>query len=100
MGWLIKYMTEERKSWGHHGGETGHIIMKCDGEASVVAVREAVAKHLGGTVVPEQPPRSESQSNGAVENACRTVKDFTRVLKAQIEDKAHMKLDSGSVVAQ
>ena len=32
MEWLVKDMSEEMKSWGHQGGDGGHIILKSDGE--------------------------------------------------------------------
>ena len=64
MEWLVKDMSEEMKSWGHQGGDGGHIILKSDGERSIVALRTALAKFHGGKVVPEDPPRGESQSNG------------------------------------
>ena len=32
MDWLIKDMAEELRAWGHAGGESGHIILKSDGE--------------------------------------------------------------------
>ena len=61
MEWLVKDMSEDMKSWGHEGGDGGHIILKGDGERSIVAVRTALAKFHGGKVVPEDPPRGESQ---------------------------------------
>ena len=36
--WLIKDMSEELKTWGHAGGQTGHIILKSDGESSIVTI--------------------------------------------------------------
>ena len=76
MDWLIKDMAEELRSWGHAGGESGHIILKSDGERAIVAVREALARYHGGKVVQEPPPKGESQSNGAVESAGETVREF------------------------
>lgn len=86
--WLIKDMAEELKSRGRSGDEGGHIIVKKDGDKSIVAVRDASAKVHGGKVVQESPPRGESQSNGTVEQAGRTVREFARVLKELMEDKA------------
>ena len=66
MDWLIRDMSDELKSWGHGGGDAGHIILKLksDGEPAIVAVREALARYHGGKVVPECPPRGESQTHG------------------------------------
>ena len=76
MEWLVKDMSEEMKSWGHQGGDGGHIILKSDGERSIVALRTALAKFHGGKVVPEDPPRGEIQSNGTVEEAGKTVREL------------------------
>lgn len=48
MDWLIKDMSDELKAWGHPGGDVGHIIIKSDGERSILAVCEALAKYHGG----------------------------------------------------
>lgn len=98
MDWLIKDLSEELRVWGHPGGEGGHIILKSDGERSIVAVREALAKYHGGKVVPESPPRGESQSNGVVEEAGKTIREFVRVLKDQVEEKASIKLECAEVL--
>ena len=44
---------------GAHGGSGGNIIVKTDGEASIVALREALAKYHGGVVTPETPPPTQ-----------------------------------------
>ena len=53
-----------------------------------------MAKYHGGRVVPENPPRGESQSNGAVEETGKTVREYTRVLREQIEYQANIKMES------
>ena len=83
MLWLVKDICEELESWGHRGGSGGKIILKTDGEAAIKKLAETVAKQLGGEVIPEQPAKGESQSNGAVEEAGKTVREFTRVLRMQ-----------------
>ena len=50
------------------------LILKGDGEISMVAVKEALGKFHGGRIIPEESPKSESQSNGAVEEAGKTVR--------------------------
>ena len=93
MDWLVKDMSAELKSWGHGGGTNGSIILKSDNEKAIVAVRDAVAKFHGGRVIPEGPAKGESQSNGRAEEAGKTVRGFTRVLKDQIEEKAGMTIE-------
>ena len=98
LDWLIRDLSEELKAWGHAGGEAGHIIVKTDGERAIVAVRDALAKYHGGRVILEAPPRGESQSNGTVEEAGKTIREYTRVLKEQIEHKANLKLACTDVI--
>ena len=38
MEWLIKDLHEELKAWGHPGGGDNKVIMKSDGERSIVAM--------------------------------------------------------------
>ena len=91
---------EELKSWGHPGGDQGSITLKSDGEPAIVAVRESLAKLHGGMVTPEQPPRGEHQSNGAIEEAGRTTRDMLRVLKLQLEARIKQPLDVDSPIIQ
>ena len=100
LDWLIKDIAEELQAWGHSGGEAGHIILKSDGERSITAVREAVAKYHGGKVVPESPPRGESQSNSPVEEAGKTVREFVRVLKEQVEFNTGVQLQCAEAFTQ
>ena len=72
--------------------------MKSDGEPAIVAVRDAVARAHGGKVVLEKPPKGESQSNGVIEEAGKTVREFTRVLKEHLEDKLQLKMKPESVI--
>ena len=37
LDWLVRDMSEELKSWGHPGGEKGHLILKTDGEPAIIA---------------------------------------------------------------
>ena len=74
MSWLIADLREELKSWGHHGGDGSHLIFKSDGENAVASVRDALAKRQGGRVVIDKPAKGESSSNGAVEEAGKTVR--------------------------
>ena len=94
MDWLVKDIAEELRAWGHAGGEGGHIILKSDSEPAIAALRNAIAKYHGGKVVQEHPPRGESQSNGAVENAGKTVREYARVLREQIEYHTKVGMES------
>ena len=88
MDWLLNDMNEKLKSWGHHGGERGHLIFKkSDGESAVTAVRDALAKQQGGRIVIDRLPKGESQSNGAVEEAGKTVREFVNLMRDVVEAK-------------
>ena len=100
MEWLVRDVSEELKSWGHAGGTGGHIILKCDGEKAMTAFRDAVARFHGGVVVPESPAKGESQSNGSVEGSGRIVREFVRVFKIQLEEKAGADIASTDVILQ
>ena len=54
--WIVSDILEELKSWGHQGGEKGHVILKSDGERAIGAVLDEVARKLGGKVVMEKTP--------------------------------------------
>ena len=47
MSWLIQDLSDELKSWGHTGGPHSKLILKCDGERSIRAVRDALGKFHG-----------------------------------------------------
>ena len=98
MDWFVKDVSAEMKAWGHSGGEGSTLILKSDGEAAIIAVREKIGKYHGGRVIPEDPAKGESPSNGRVEEAGKTVREFTRVLKDQIEEKAQMEIHTSDVI--
>ncbi|MDA8584151.1 hypothetical protein N9L68_07940 [bacterium] len=87
MEWLVRDLHEELKSWGYPGGGGNALILKSDGEAAIMAVREALGARHGGIIVPELPPKGEHQSNGAVEEASKSVREMAKVLKDQLEFK-------------
>ena len=100
MEWLIKDMSEELKSWGYPGGEHGELVLRSDGEHSIKAVRDALGKYHGGKITPEQPPPGESQSNGRVEEAGKTLRSFVRVFKDVIEEGIGQKIPTDAVILQ
>ena len=99
MDWLIRDISLELKSWAHQGGSGNRMIMKADGERSLKALRDAVARYHGGIIVPEVSARGESQSNGVAEQAAQVVAEFVRVLKEQIEVKTKMKLSPEDTIS-
>ena len=46
--WFVDDMCAQIRAWGHAGGAGGEVIVKCDGEPALLAVKGAVLKHHGG----------------------------------------------------
>ena len=90
----------EHKSWGHTGCAGGHVVLKRDNENPVKAFKDAVGTLLGGRVIPENPPKGESQSNGRIEEAGKTIRGFVRVMKDQVETEAAVKLEGRDNIVQ
>ena len=88
--WLVKDVAAELRAWGHQGGVGGTVIMKCDGGRSIVRI--AIDKFHGGQVIPEGPVERESQPNGRVEEAGKTVRGPTIVFNEQTGETAKIKL--------
>ena len=59
MDWLIEDISMTLKSWGHRGGPDSELIVKSDGEPSIINLREAFMRYHGGTVIPEIPATCE-----------------------------------------
>ena len=74
------------------------MILKSDGEPAIRAVREKLATYHGGKITPEQPPTGESQSNGKVEEAGKTVRSMAKVFKDMIEERIGGELASDSKI--
>ena len=51
---------------------------KSDGELAIVALREAVQTSRQSDTILEMPPKGDSQSNGAAENAVREAEGMIR----------------------
>ena len=90
--WTLKDMIEELKTWGHHGGVQGKIILKTDGEAAIMALRDQLAKMLGTQAIVETSAREQHESNGTAEESVRAVRGMVITLKSQIEEHTGLKL--------
>ena len=100
MEWLIVDMNEELKSWGYTGGSYEELIFKSDGERSIKAVRDALGKFHGGKITPEQPPPGESQENGRVEEAGKTLRGYLKVFKDMLEERSGKQIPTDAVLLQ
>ena len=100
MDWLIKDMSEELKSWGHSGGSDCKIILKSDNEPAITALKEKLGKYHGDIVIPEGPPVGDSQANGRVEEAGKTIREYAKVYKDKIEFEIKETTPSEAVIMQ
>ena len=46
--WIVADVVAELKARGYKGGDGGHLSMKSDGESSINALIEAIARRMGG----------------------------------------------------
>ena len=65
-----------------------------------MALQEKLGKYHGGVTVPEGPPVGESQANGRVEEAGKTIREFAKVYKDKIEFEINEVLPSEATVVQ
>ena len=72
------------------------VVLKCDNEPAIVAVlREALkAIRIDGVdqAMEEHPPPYDSQANGKVEAAVKSVRGMTRTLQVALEDQLQSKI--------
>ena len=72
------------------------MILKSDGEPSIVALKEAVKAERPERIVLEESPVSESKSNGAVENAVQQVHGQVRTIKDALESRLGKRIEEES----
>ena len=68
---------------GHYGG----LELQTDGEPALVELMENVAAQRDTPTVMRRSPVGDSQSNGRVERAVRSVEELARVLKLDLEQR-------------
>ena len=54
------------------------MLFKLDGELAVKVVRDRSARQQGGKLIVDSSASEESQSNGTIEEAGKTVRDLPR----------------------
>ena len=73
--------------------------MKCDKESSARQVQNEIMERRKGLVtVPENAPKGDSASNGAIEKVVQEVEGYLRTLKAELESKVGQVIPSTSVI--
>jgi len=63
------------------------VVLKWDGERSIMALKEAAAREAAIESVPEESPPGDHQANVLAENAIREVKRQIRALRSALEEK-------------
>ena len=80
--YAVKRIAKDMKLLGYH-----KFIMKSDGEPAIVRLKEAVKGEMEQTIVLEESPVGDSQSNGIAERAIKTVQGMIRTLKSALEKR-------------
>ncbi len=75
-------------------GYRGRVLIRCDGEPALTALRNAIVKALPDGATPIVTPVGESQSNGGIEGAVRVVKGLLRVHLMALETKIDARFPS------
>ena len=76
----------------------GRAILKSDGEPSIVALQEAVENVRMSDTILENPPKGDSQCNGAAENAVRETEGMIRTWKVFVQDKLNIVIENKHVL--
>ena len=83
--------------------QLGHakLILKSDQEPAILDLRDTIiarCKEKKISIIPENSPTGESQSNGVIERAIQDVEGMIRTLKDQLECSYNLHLESGHPV--
>ena len=79
--YAVKFAAAFLKNLGYR-----KVVLKSDGEHSIMALKEAAAREAAIESVPEESLPGGHRANGLVENAIREVKRQIRVLRSALEE--------------
>jgi hypothetical protein len=79
-------------------GYRGRVLIRCDGEPALVALRNAITAGLPDGATPIVTPVGESASNGGIEGAVKIFKGILRVHLAALERKIGARFPSNHPV--
>ena len=91
--YAVKQTASDIAALGHP-----ELIMKSDGEHSVVALKQAVKAERPERIVLEESPVAESKSNGAIENTIQLVQGQIRTIKDGRESRIGERIGEDSVL--
>ena len=89
--YAVKNLSADIKLLGHP-----ELVLKSDGEPSIVALKEAVKMERPERIVLESSPVKESKSNGAAENAIQQVQGQFRAIKDGLESRIGVRIAGDS----
>ena len=87
--WLVDKLTEDIDSWGRT-----EIILKSDGEPSIVSLVDKIREKRFHQTIPEAPPAYSPQSNGVAERAVQEISGQLRCMKLALESRLKMVVES------
>ena len=80
--WTAQQVVRDLERLGHHG----RLVIRCDQEAALRSSVSEVARMRGDPVaISENSAVGDSQGNGFIERALRTVEEMVRTLKLDLE---------------
>ena len=91
--YAVQSVSNELTYLGHK-----ELILKSDGEHSILALKEAIRAERGERIMMEKSPVVESKSNGVAENAVQQVQGQVRTIKHALEARIQAKLPEGSCI--
>ena len=94
------YPTAQAVTDIEHLGHSS-LVLKSDQEPAILDLRSDIiarCKEKGISVIPENSPIGESQSNGVIERAIQDIEGMIRTLKDQLECSYKLHLESSHPV--
>merc|ERR1712086_383455 len=80
--WVAQRLVNDMAEWG-----CTNVVLKTDGEPSIVALQKAIAAARQHETIPVHPPAYSPQSNGAAERAVQELSSQLRSLKLSLASR-------------
>ena len=93
--WAMDRVIDDIETFGHND-----VILKTDGEPSMLQVQRHVKAKRAGTTIPMNPPAYNPQSNGAAERAVQEVTCQIRALKIGLQERIKAKVGTNWAIMQ
>ena len=93
--WLMRKLAKDLEELGRRD-----VILKSDGEPSIVAVQTDVQSRRKGRTIPRNPPAYNPESNGAIEKGVRDVTEQSRTVKIGLESRVKGVIPEDSAIVE